>query len=199
MLRGPNDAVPRERGGVLVRFAEGDDGPVLGFIPESVAVRLAALGSLVPVPGAAPPVLGIALADGAVVTVLRLGDADPETVSHHPEDEWPVPGARRAIVCKAFGIDVALTGGVVVATGLFDAAPGGDGIVWRGQMVPALDVCALYAQAEALTWTERAVTGRPRGTSRPVSQPYENIAKTDDGEGRGTWLPFAPDESRRTR
>lgn len=192
---------PRERGGVLLRFADGDDAPVLGFIPETIAARLAALGSIVPVPGAAPPVLGIALVEGAVMTVMRIGDADPGPVGHYPEDDWPVPGARRAIVCRVGGIDVALTGGAVVATGLFDSAPGGDGIVWRGQMVPALDVRALYAQAEAATWTERAVTGRPRGPSRPApaSQPSENITELDDENERATWLPFAPDESRRTR
>lgn len=181
----------RERGGVLLRFADGDDAPALGFIPATIATRLAALGSLVPVPGAAAPVLGIALADGAVVTVLRLGDGS--ALADQLDDEWPMPGARRAVVCRVGGIDVALTGGVVVATGTFDAAPLGDGIVWRGQMVPALDVRAMYAQAEAATWAGRAATNRPIA-SRPSMTPPRIDEMMDDTGERATWLPFAPHE-----
>lgn len=198
----------RERGGVLLRFADAADAPMLGFIPADAATRVAALSSLVPVPGAPPAVAGIALADGAVVTVLRVGDAgavDGEACpSASIEDAWPIPGARRAILCRVGAHDVALTGGTVVATGVFDAAPAGEGIVWCGQMVPPLDVRALYAQAEAATWALRAApsraASRPAGALRapePVS--YDD---GDDGE-RATWLPDAParhlDDTRRGR
>lgn len=167
-----------ERGGVLLRFVGGEDGSVLGFVPASTAVRLAALGSLVPLPAAPPLAAGIALADGVVVTVLRLGDSGADPLPPEPGDEWPVPGAGRALICQVGGLEVALTGGTVVATGLFAAAPGG--IVWRGQMVPALDVRALYAQAEAAMWADRAVSARPSAPARP--------APSDEGR-RATYLP----------
>jgi hypothetical protein len=178
-----------ERGGVLLRFADGGDAPMLAFVPAAVATRLAALGSLVRVPGAHPPVLGVALAEGSVVTVLRLGDRDAQPAAYRPDDAWPVPGADRALLCRVGGIDVALTGGSVVATGLFDAAPEGDGILWRGQMVPTLDVRALYGQAEAATWAGRATSARPRAPSHPAATaPHGEEAGTE----RATWLPRLP-------
>jgi hypothetical protein len=170
----------------LLRFAGGEDGSVLGFVPASTAVRLAQLGSLVPLPAAPPLVAGIALADGVVVTVLRLGERGVEPPPPEPGDEWPVPGAGRALICRVGALEVALTGGTVMATGLFEAALGG--IVWRGQMVPALDVPALYAQAEAATWADRAASARPGAPVRP--------APSDEGR-RATYLPgdlFGDDE-----
>jgi hypothetical protein len=170
----------------LLRFAGGEDGSVLGFVPASTAVRLSALGSLVPLPAAPPPVAGIALAEGVVVTVLRLGELRAGAPPPEPGDEWPIPGAGRAVICKVGALEVALTGGTVVATGLFEAAPGG--IVWRGQMVPTLDVRALYAQAEAATWAGRAASARPSAPARP--------APSDEGR-RATYLPgdlFGDDE-----
>lgn len=163
-----------ERGGVLLRFADGMGAPALGFVPVDVASRLAALSAIVPVPGARPPVLGIALADGAVVTVLRVGVA--AAPGYEPDDAWPMPGAGRAVICRLGGLEVALTGGTVLATGLFDAAPGGDGVLWRGELVPVLDVRALYAQAEAAMWADRAatVTGRPRAPRTPAPGPFED-------------------------
>ena len=62
------------------------------------------------------------------------------------------------------GQPVALTGGTVVATGMFDTDADGDGIVWRGERVVALDVRALYAHAEAGIWAARAVA-RKKETS----------------------------------
>jgi len=135
------------------------DGAALGFVPAEVARRLTTLSSFVPVPGARPPASGIALADGAVVTVLRVGQADPPPVAgrpaYTPGEDWLVPGADRAVLCQLGGFEAALVGAVVVTTGLFDAAPDG-GVIWRGDVVPVLDVRALYTQAEAATWAERA-------------------------------------------
>ncbi|APR84448.1 Hypothetical protein A7982_09797 [Minicystis rosea] len=184
----------RVRGGVLLRFAEGADAKILAFVPASIAMRLCALGSLVPLRSAPAPVLGIALAEGAVVTVLRLGDREMDAAAAEP-DEWIMPGAQRAVICRIGGVDVALTGGTVVATGVFDAAPEGEGISWRGQMVPALDVRAIYAQAEAATWASRAASTRPAapadgGTQKPLRAaaplPFE------DDDGRVAWLPDVP-------
>lgn len=178
-----------ERGGVLLRFEGGAEAAMLGFIPASTATRIAAVGSLVSVPGAPAPVVGVGLADGTVVTVLRLGERDIDAAPYQPDDAWPVPGARRAVICRVGGVDVALTGGVVVATGVFDAAPEGDGILWRGQMVPELDVRTLYAQAEAATWAGRAASVRPRVPSAPAAPPTPVLGEEGDDDARATWLP----------
>lgn len=183
-----------ERGGVLLRVGR-DGGAALGFIPAEVARRLTAVASLTPVPGARPPALGIALADGAVVTVLRVGQAGPERrPAYAPGDDWLVPGADCAVLCQVGGFDVALTGAVVVATGVFDEAAGHEGVLWRGEVVPVLDVRALYAQAEAATWAARAVhaSAAPRA-------PEEALAEGEDEGARRTLLPGAsgPIEERR--
>jgi hypothetical protein len=156
-----------ERGGVLLRFAGGDGGAALAFISADVASRLVTLGAVTRVPGARPPVAGIALAEGAVVTVLEIGRATPP--SYRPGDDWVVPGSDRAVLCDLGGHGVAITGGTVLTTGVFDADPEGDGVIWRGEAVPVLDVRALYAQAEAALWAERAVTSQPAG---PPTPPY---------------------------
>jgi hypothetical protein len=169
-----------ERAGVLLRYTDGGGRAALGFVPAAVASRLAALASLTPVPGVPPPAVGIALADGVVVTVLAVGRS-PAPPAYEPDDGWPVPGADRALLCRVGGLDLALTGGVVLATGVFDAAPGG-GVVWRGAPVPALDVAALYAQAEAAVWADRVQRSSP-----PPAAP-----RPADDEGRWTWLPEPP-------
>ncbi len=159
-----------ERGGVLIRFHVAGEGDALGFIPAEVARRLTALSSLTVVPGARPPIAGIALADGAVVTVLSIGQAiEPPAArpSYEPGEDWRVPGADRAVLCHLGGFDVALTGATVLATGVFDVAPDGEGVLWRSEVAPAIDVRALYAQAEATTWAERSVTSASRAAPTP--------------------------------
>lgn len=163
----------KERGGVLLRVTRGDGELALGFIPAEVAIRLAALSSLTPVPGAPSPVAGIALADGAVVTVLELGEsiagAGGAKPSYDSGEDWIVPGADRAVLCHLGGFDVALTGATVLATGVFEVAPECDDVLWQGEVVPVIDVRALYAQADAAMWAEHAVTSGARATPRPPS------------------------------
>ncbi len=151
---------------MLLRLPGEEAGGTLCFVPADVARRLTELSAFTPVPGARPPVSGIALADGRVVTVMRIGSADtmgdPERVpqpppvagglcraTYEPGEDWIVPGADRAVLCNLGGFEVALTGATVLATGVFDAAPGGEGVLWRSDVVPVIDVRALYAQAEA--------------------------------------------------
>jgi hypothetical protein len=152
-----------------MRIHLGDEGEALGFVPAEVARRLTALSSVTPVPGARPPIAGIALADGAVVTVLSIGQAlvrPASKPSYEPGEDWVVPGADRAVLCHLGGFDVALTGATVLATGVFDVAPDGEGVLWRSEVVPAIDVRALYAEAEATTWAGRAVSmGAPHGAA----------------------------------
>ncbi len=159
-------APPADRGGVLLSYQDSDDRPVLTFIPASIASRLTALTCAIDVPGARPPARGLALADGEVITVLELGKLRPAVTAappYLPGAEWPVPGSDRAVLCVLGSVRVALTGGTVVATGVFDPLDGGGGVLWRGEAVPTLDVRALYARAETAIWAERAVSSRPSG------------------------------------
>jgi hypothetical protein len=167
-----------ERGGVLVRVREGEGGGALGFVPAEIARRLIELSSFTEVPGARPPVTGIALVDGAVVTVMQIGSAlakgstrASHAPSYEPGEDWGVPGADRAILCDLGGVEVALTGATVVATGVFDGTTGGEGVHWRSDVVPILDVRALYALAEAANWSPRALDGSGELASQsPSSQ-----------------------------
>jgi hypothetical protein len=136
-----------ERSGVLFR----------AFVPAEVALRLTSLGAMTEVPGARLPARGIALADGEVVTVLELGQV-PSRVPrsrYAPQEDWPVPGSDRALLCQLGGQKVALIGGRVLSTGVFERDPNDDGVLFRGRPVPTLDVRALYAQAETAIWAPR--------------------------------------------
>lgn len=157
---------PAESGGVLLSYQDDDESPALAFIPASVAARLTALTCVIDVPGAKPPVRGLALADGEVVTVLEIGKRAPASAGapaprYRPGDEWPVPGSDRAVLCLLGSVRVALIGGTVVATGVFETQPDGGGVLWRGAPVATLDVRALYARAETAIWADRAVSSRP--------------------------------------
>ena len=140
------------RGGVLVHVSASlGSAERTFFLPAEVAKKLAPLASLTRVPGTRPPVAGIALAEGAVVTVLDLSaGAPPATAADEPlrswaDDDWCTPGADRALLCDLGGENlVALTGGTVVATGLFEAGPEGS-VIHRGARIPLLDVAALHA------------------------------------------------------
>ncbi len=192
---------------MLLRLNGGEGGEALAFVPADVAVRVTALSSLTAVPGVRPPVTGIALADGAVVTVLSIGEAAGRSApgiaagerrSYEPGEDWIVPGADRAVLCNLGGFEVALTGATVLATGVFDAAPGGDGVLWRSDVVPVIDVRALYGQCEAEMWAERAVTAGPRAISSPARADLARLAvervlvgQEEDG-GRSAILPEAP-------
>jgi hypothetical protein len=176
-----------QRGGVLLRVRMEGDETALGFVPAEVAKKVTALSSLTPVPGAGPSVLGLALADGAVVTVLDVSGvaAAPAEAQTWPgmARDWIVPGADRALLCQLGGFDVALTGGLVVATGLFDAVPDDDGVLWHGELVPLVDVRALYLHAEATTFALRG--GVPRGGQElMLGEGAEGVA-AEGGEGTG--------------
>jgi hypothetical protein len=153
-----------ERGGVLIRVDESDHEPAggfLAFISADVVVRVTTLSALTPVVGLNPPAVGIALSDdGEVVTVLRLGGAPPDEVK--PDGargrfgELVVKAADLAVLCRVKDQEVAIVGGTVIATGLFEASDDDEDVFWDGLRVPALDVQALAARAEAASWVHRA-------------------------------------------
>lgn len=157
------------RGGVLLRYTAPDPGgagrEALAFIPAEVALRLADFTAFTEVPGALPPARGIALVDGEVVTILAVGLGAPprpvRTRPYRPGEDWKVPGAERAILCGVGAQRVALVGGVVITTGLFEAC-GEDAVLWNDEPVPTLDVRELHAQAEKAIWAQRAASSRPK-------------------------------------
>jgi hypothetical protein len=170
-------ATPPASGGVVLSYRDDDDRPTLVFIAAHVAARLTPLTCLIDVPGARPPVRGLALADGEVITVLELGKRAAASAAPAPFEssaEWPVPGADRAVLCLLGSVRVALIGATVVATGVFDPMEGGGGVLFRGAPVPTLDVRALYACAEAAIWADRAVSSRP---SAPPTSPSRAPAR----------------------
>ena len=67
------EAAVSMRGGLVVAFTADAPEPRLVFLPANVVDRLAAVARVTPVPGLAPPALGIALAEGELVTVLDIG------------------------------------------------------------------------------------------------------------------------------
>jgi hypothetical protein len=133
------------------------------FIPAEVATRLTTLTSLTPVPGARPPVAGVAVAEGAVVAVLSVG---PGRAGEVPRRAEP------AVLCRVGdGVDVALTGGVVIATGLFEVGSDGASVTWGDALVEELDVAALYARAEATTWSPPQGSDAWRVEADSMAQP----------------------------
>lgn len=168
-MTSPNESQrARQRGGIVLRYGvDSEDGFEIdfAFVPADVAARVVEIGAITPVPGAHPPVRGVALVGVEVVTVLALGDhVDEPRTSYEPAADWPLPGADRAVLCHVGPQRVALVGATIVATGLFDVV--GDAVAWRNALVPTLDVRALYAQAEAAIWAGRA---SPRPGLRPNS------------------------------
>lgn len=173
----PSGAQPAllPRGGLLyLTRPRGREGGEVVFIASAVAREVTDLTAVTPIIGAAPPVVGIALAHGEVVTVLELGldDADPgassppqgappKRRSWRAGQDWPTPGARRAVVCEVDGDAVAIIGGEVIATGLFDAAPQGGGVLWRGAVAPPLDLDALVARCRRAIWDARSAGAGP--------------------------------------
>jgi hypothetical protein len=156
------------RGGAVIRFVHRDE-EVHAFVPADVVLRVAEISAFRAVDGLAPPATGIAaLADGEVVTVLALSSTTgPATRAYRPDEDWPVPGADRALLCAVGGARVAVVGATIVATGLFEESF--DAVMFRDRIVPVLDVRALYAQAEAATWARRAVVDTADAVMGPPS------------------------------
>ena len=133
-----------ERGGVIVSC-----GGARRFVSADTVKKVVAPGPITPVAGLPPPALGIALADGRVVTVL-LADAPLQLVTgtHRP------PGA--ALLCDIDGDFVLVVVDAVLDAGLFAAAKAG---VRHGDAdVEELFVGELRGQLEGAIWAARART-----------------------------------------
>ncbi len=103
-------------------------GGTVQFVDAAVALRVAAIPKITPVPGAPPELAGVAMNEGAILAVVSIGTARTEM-----------------IVCQHAGDLLGIVGGTVLCTGSFDAARDGRGAVEHGgEAVPSLDVAALY-------------------------------------------------------
>lgn len=121
-----NDAATR--GGVLVRV----DGAVR-FVSAFVALRVAGIPRVTPVPGTPPELLGVALYEGMIVPVLALG-------------------ASRAsmIVCHHAGELVGIVGLDVVHVGSFNTVSNEPALVeYEGKPVEQLDLETIYARVQS--------------------------------------------------
>jgi hypothetical protein len=113
---------------VLVRV----DG-ALGFVPASVALRVAPPPRVTAIPAAPPELLGIAPYEGSIVPVIVIGSA-----------------RRQMIVCQHAGEILGLVGGEVLRSGSFDAVPGRvDVVEHEGERAQVIDVAAIYARVQA--------------------------------------------------
>ena len=120
------------RGGLVIETSWGPQ-----FVPAQAARSVTPWAAPLPVPGLAPPALGIAVIEDKVATVLKVGR-----------------DRREMILCETDAGWVALAGARVVACGSF---PGADGssVMWEGHEVQQLDVDALLVEAERAMWRIR--------------------------------------------
>src|SRR5262249_24022286 len=118
MSGGLEQAGSKQRGGVLLRLPATRTGVAarMLFVPADVATRLSALSTVTHIAGVRDPALGIALAEGRVVTVLALADEAAKAEEPRGREgrarfaiDRPVPGSDRAVLCDLDGEIVALT------------------------------------------------------------------------------------------
>lgn len=122
-----------ERGGLVVQTSWGPQ-----FIPSSTARTVAPWTAPLPVPGLAPPALGVTVIEDRVATVLKVGRELRETILCETEAGW-----------------VALAGARVVAWGSFPLLPDGSSVAWDGREVQQLDLDGLLVEAERALWRVR--------------------------------------------
>lgn len=127
------------------------------FVDAREARAVVELGARTLVAQALGVGVGVAAVGSQLVTLLDLdvgGDADRPRVGVLAEIES--------------GESVLLVGGPVLATGLFDRASEGDGIVFEGSDVRPLSIALVYRKVEARVWETRALAsqGRPPASRR---------------------------------
>jgi hypothetical protein len=134
-----------DRGGLVVRTSAG-----LRFVPAEHIRAVITLGTISPVPGLPRPALGVTMAEGRVLTVLRIDEA----------------GARETvgIICDLEGDAVVLAAEEVLSAGVFPSES--SGVRHGGEVAVELPVRALYADIEAALWSARAL----RLSREPLSQ-----------------------------
>ena len=146
-MSGPGETDGRETGGREAGFVYALDGGIRVFVPAEGALRITSLGPVAELDGLSPPAIGIALADGEVVIVLRPEAAERSSRGLH------------ALLCDVGGERFALIGGEVVASGAFARAEGG-AVLHEGALVPRLDLRSLHVRAEAATLAARVARRR---------------------------------------
>ncbi len=115
-------------GGVVFRV-----GTDLFFLPATVAMRVAPVPQLGPVPGAPPELVGLALVEGEMIPVVGVG-----------------PSRTAMLVVSYLGERVGLVGVDVVATGRFDAVH--DHAIHAGEHARLFDISAVIARVRETRW-----------------------------------------------
>ena len=149
------------RAGLVLRASRGDV-----FVSANVAARVAQLGPLSKVAGLPSPAAGIAVADGRVVTVVRLGDDR---------------ASRVAVLCEVDGDLLALAGTTIVATGWFEPAQGG--VLHDGARIAELDVRGIYGELESALWASRALRHAKRRADARGDSDRPPPSKLSPGSG----------------
>lgn len=127
------DSAARRAGVVL----DTHDGP--RFISAKLARKVVLLGPVTSIAGLPPEVEGIALAEGSVITVVKL------TSSATQQSE--------AVLCEVRGDLLALRAQILEA-GLFHERP--RGVMFHDTLALELDVAALHERLQSALWTEQA-------------------------------------------
>lgn len=116
------------QGGVLLRV-EG----AIRFLPAFVALRVAPMPRVTPVPGSPPELLGVALYEGMIVPVLGLGAA-----------------RGGMILCHHSGELVGIVGFELIGVGAFAAASSDPDVVeYEGRPVEPLDLETIYERVQS--------------------------------------------------
>jgi hypothetical protein len=108
------------------------------FLPSHVALRVARLPTLTPVPGAPVELLGVAHVEGEIVPILA-----------------PRPNVTvgRAVICEQMGERVGVAVDEILHAGVVEADPNlAGGVRFEGRSVPTLDVAGLCSRVQRAAW-----------------------------------------------
>lgn len=125
----PGSSPTLTRGGLVFRV-----GARRQFLPADLALKVVPRPQIARIPGAPPGLLGLALAEGAILPVIEL---DGEG------------GAM--IVCSHHGERLGLVGAVDIASGMFPASDA-SGVLFEGEAVRELDLEELYGRVHTVSW-----------------------------------------------
>jgi hypothetical protein len=109
----------------------------LAFLSAEVVGQVAPLPQITRIPGAPDELLGIALHSDELVPVIAIGSA-----------------REAMIICNHAGEHVALVGGTIVGTGVFETTEASV-VTFAGEQAEVFDVGAVYARVQTGRWRGR--------------------------------------------
>jgi chemotaxis signal transduction protein len=119
----------------------------LSFLPASLAVAVAPAPPVTRVAGAPAMLLGVAVHDGNVIPVLRIGGGPGAPAGRTNEP---------MLVCSYLGETLGLVGARIEGTGVYEVDPESpDAVRHAGERATTLDVASLYARVQGEGWAGR--------------------------------------------